>query len=138
MSTFNPSRILRIALAIDALSCLAMGAGLAIGADALAGPFGLPTPLLRAAGLVLLPCAAVLGYLASRSLAASGLVWTVVALNLGWVIESLSLLAGSFVHPTTLGSAFVLVQAAAVLVLAVIEGWANRAAARSGSRAAAF
>jgi hypothetical protein len=125
--SFPAPRVLRIALAIDGISCLAMGAGLGLGATELAGPFGLPATLLRAAGVVLLPCAALLGYLASRTLAHSGLVWAVVALNVGWALESVSLLVGSFVQPTILGSAFVLVQAVAVLALAVVEGWANRA-----------
>ena len=46
---------LRRVLALDSLSCLAMGAAAGLGAAALAPLFGLPEPLIRIAGLLLLP-----------------------------------------------------------------------------------
>ena len=46
---------LRRVLALDALSCLAMGLLMGLGAAGLAPLFGLPEPLVRFAGLALLP-----------------------------------------------------------------------------------
>ena len=57
---------LRRVLALDSLSCLAMGLLMGLGAAALAPLFGLPEPLVRIAGLALLPLAAFIGWLASR------------------------------------------------------------------------
>jgi hypothetical protein len=48
-------------------------------------------------------------------------VWTVIALNAVWVIESVWLLAGDWVQPNALGTAFVLAMAAAVAGLACLE-----------------
>jgi hypothetical protein len=49
---------LRAILALDALACLGMGAGLAALAPALAGLTDLPSAFVRAAGLALLPVGA--------------------------------------------------------------------------------
>ncbi len=55
---------LRRVLALDSLSCLAMGLAMGLGAAALAPLFGLPEPLIRLAGVALLPLAAFIGWLA--------------------------------------------------------------------------
>lgn len=121
MATIPLSPFLRRVLAVDAASCLGVGATCAAGAGVLAGPLGLPRMLLLEAGLVLLLCAAVIGWLASRREAPRGLVLAVIAGNAAWVLGSLLLLVSPFVAPTTLGALFVLAQAAAVAVLAELE-----------------
>lgn len=121
----SPSAWLRTVLWADAACCVAMGALLAAGADALAGPFGLPAALLRAAGIGLLPFAALVAWIARRGAARAG-VWLVVAANALWVVDSVALLALGGFAPSALGQAFVLGQAGAVAALAILEAQAQR------------
>jgi hypothetical protein len=108
-------------LLLDAAASGGMGLLLAVFAGPLAGLLGLPEPLLRYAGIGLLPFAAVLAYLATREQVGRGAMWAVVAINAVWVSESLFLLASGWVSPTALGTAFVLAQAAAVGLFAWLE-----------------
>lgn len=110
---------LRRVLALDALSCLAMGLFMGLGAAGLAAPFGLPEPLLRFAGLALLPLAAFIFWLSTRPNPPRPLVWVVIVGNLGWTAESFLTLGQ--VGASALGAAFVSAQALAVLGLAGLE-----------------
>ena len=110
---------LRRILALDALSCLAMGLLMGLGAATLAPLFGLPEPLVRIAGLALLPLAAFIFWLASRPAPPRPLVWIVILGNLGWTAESFAVIAQH--QPTAFGTAFVAAQALAVLGLAALE-----------------
>ena len=110
---------LRRVLALDALSCLVMGLLMGVGAGALAPLLGLPEPLVRYAGLALLPIAAFIGWLASRPNPARALVWMVIVANVGWTAESFLILGQ--VGATALGTAFVSAQALAVLGFAALE-----------------
>jgi hypothetical protein len=110
---------LRRILALDALSCLALGLAMGLGAAMLAPLFGLPEPLVRIAGLALLPLGAFIGWLASRPAPPPALVWLVILGNVGWTAESFVVLGQS--QPTGLGTAFVAAQAAAVLGLGALE-----------------
>jgi len=110
---------LRRVLALDAASCAAMGLGMSLAAAPLGARFGLPVELVRAAGLLLLPLAAFIGWLASRPAPPPLLVWLVIVGNLGWTAESFVLLGRS--DPTPLGAGFVALQALAVLGLAGLE-----------------
>ena len=65
-----------------------MGLLMALGAAALAPLFGLPEPLVRTAGLLLLPLAAFIVWLASRPAPPRALVWVVILGNVGWTAES--------------------------------------------------
>ena len=85
----------------------------------LAGLLGLPEPLLRSAGFSLLPFAVLVLYLAKRDVLPRGGVWTIIALNAGWVIASVALLF--LVAPSTIGYAFVIAQAVAVAALAEMQ-----------------
>jgi len=111
---------LRRVLALDSLSCLAMGLLMGLGAPALAPLFGLPEPLVRIAGLILLPLAACIGWLASRPAPPRALVWVVILGNLGWTAESFVLI-GQQSGITAPGTAFVAAQALTVLGLAALE-----------------
>lgn len=121
----SPAAWLRGVLWADAASCVAMGALLAAGAGALAGPFGLPAALLRAAGLGLLPFAALVAFVAARGAPRAG-AWLVVAANLLWVVDSFALLAFGGFAVSSLGQAFVIGQAGAVAALAILEAQALR------------
>jgi hypothetical protein len=110
---------LRRILALDALSCLAMGLLMGLGAAALAPLFGLPEPLVRFAGLGLLPLAGFIVWLATRPNPPRPLVWVVILGNLAWTAESFITLGQS--QATALGTTFVTAQALAVLGLAMLE-----------------
>lgn len=88
---------------------------------------GLPEPLLRIAGLVLLPYAAFVAWLGTRASPARGAVRAVIAINLLSVADSLLLLgigpALAGVAPSALGVAFVLAQAIVVAGFAAAQ-WA--------------
>jgi len=121
MSSIRSFSFLRRVLLLDALSSGAMGLGLLAGAGALSAILHLPAGLLTEAGIVLLPFAAFVGFLASREAPARAAVWLVIAMNVLWAIDSIVLLASGWVAPSALGHAFVIMQAAFVGVLAELE-----------------
>jgi hypothetical protein len=116
--SFQPSPLLRYALIGDALASGATGLLLAGGASLLTGLLGLPEQLMRYAGLFLLPYAAVVAFVGTRATVPKGVVWTIIAANAIWVVESILLLIGGWVSPTTLGIAFVTAQALIVAAFA--------------------
>jgi hypothetical protein len=77
--------------------------------------------LLVGAGLVCLAYAAALVVLVTRTTTSRGAAMAVVAGNGVWVAASLWLLVSGLVTPTLAGHGFVLMQAAAVLGLAVVQ-----------------
>ena len=117
---------LRRLLHLDAATSGATGALLAAAAPALAPPLGLPVPLLREAGIALLPFAALLVWIARAPRPARGAAWAVVAANALWVVASVALLASGAVSPTALGETFVLAQGAVVAGLAWLQSAALR------------
>lgn len=122
-------RMLRLALLGDAAACAACGVVLAAGAGTLAGPLGLPEPLLRWVGLGLLPWAAFVGLVGWPAIPARRAAWAIVVLNGLWVLDSLLLAAGAFgLAPTGLGIALILAQAALGGGFAVAQALALRPA----------
>jgi hypothetical protein len=121
MSIKPLSSFLRNVLLADAATCAAAGLLMALGAQPLQELLALPAPLLRYAGLGLLPFAAALVYLSQKPAAPAGAVLAVIAGNAAWVAASVLILAAGVIEPNRLGVAFVLAQAAAVAVLAEME-----------------
>ena len=117
----NNPVFLRRVLALDSASCAMIGLLLCLGAAPLSGLFGLGERLLFGAGLLLLPLAAFIGWLASRPAPPAPPVWLVIVGNLAWTAESLLLISTESGRITALGTAFVAVQAVAVLALALLE-----------------
>jgi hypothetical protein len=112
---------LRVVLAIDAISSLMMGLGLASTAKMLSAFTLLPPDLLFGAGISLLPFAAFVGFLAMRESPSRVAVWVVIAVNALWVVESVTLLVSNWIAPNLLGSIFIAVQAVAVGVFAELQ-----------------
>ena len=108
-------------LNFDAATCIAFGLLLVVAAAPLSGFLGLPQSLLFYAGVVLFPSAALM-LIAARKLSAP-LVGLVIAGNAAWVVASV--IVAFALEPTGFGVAFVLAQAAAVLVLLILE-WKAR------------
>lgn len=121
----SPTAILslRTILALDALTGLATALLLVASADLLSGLLGLPKDFLFMTGISLFPVAAFIGftsYIGSEKKPPTALVWGVILGNLGWVVASV-LTMEVWLQPSTLGFAFVSLQALVVLVFAVLE-----------------
>jgi hypothetical protein len=121
MPTDQSNGFLRRVLLLDAVASGGMGLLALMFATPIAGLLNLPESLLTQVGLVLLPFAAFVGYLASRSTPSRLGVWIVIGLNALWVIDSILILATGWVEPNALGYAVVIAQALAVSVFAELE-----------------
>ena len=118
------SPLLRAALLGDAAASAGMGLLLTTAAQPLASLLALPEPLLRGAGLVLLPCAGLAAWLGAQPRLPRWMVRGVVGINLLWALDSLLFLLLGLAAPNRLGTTFVLLQAAAVLGFALLQ-WAG-------------
>jgi len=121
MTSIRASSLLRRVLIVDAVSSGAMGIAMIAFAELLANLLQLPVELISEAGIVLLPFAAFVGFVASRSEPARLAVWAIIAINIVWVVDSIVLLFTGWVAPNAFGYTVVIAQAAAVLVLADLE-----------------
>lgn len=113
--------LLSRALLADGVVSGATGALMFAAAGPLSPLLGLQSPLLRTAGLSLLPFAALLVYLAVRPRVPRPLVWGIVGYNLLWALDSLLLLTTGWVAPTLWGYLFTVVQALAVAAFAGLQ-----------------
>lgn len=125
MHWLMPSLALRRALWADAF--VSGGAGLLqlAGGASLAARLGLPEPLVWATGLFMLLYVATLLWLARGQPIASWWVAVIVYGNAAWAAACVAIWALGGVLPTTLGVAYLLLQAAAVFALAAWQfvGW---------------
>jgi hypothetical protein len=115
------SAFLRYVLFADALVSGATGALMAGAAGVLEPSLQVPAPLLRIAGLALLPYAAFVAVLARRDGLPAGAVWAVVACNAIWAVDCVALLFTGWIDPTLLGVAFILMQALVVAAFAELQ-----------------
>ena len=118
-ASLDRSIFLRRVLLVDAATCMATGALLALARAPLAALLGLPGTLLLYAGVSLFPCAALMLWVARREPLARAAAWLVVVGNALWVLGSAALLV--VYSPTALGDVFVIAQALAVALLAELE-----------------
>ncbi len=117
---------LRLALLGDAAASGATGLLLATAAGPLAPLLELPTPLLRDAGLVLLPYAAFVAWAGTRDRPPRWAVRAAIIINLLWAADGALLLAVGPIAPSEFGFAFVLAQALVVLGFAIAQWSALR------------
>jgi hypothetical protein len=111
--------LLRTVLKLDAAASGAMGVLLAAGAGLLSGPLGSSVPVLVGVGLFLIAFAAAVWVVATRPTISRPAVWTLIVLNLVWVVESIVFATGDAL--TGLGTVLVVAQAAAVVLFADLE-----------------
>ena len=124
--------LLRLALKLDAVATGALAVlGLAA-ASLLDGLLGTPASLLWPIGLALLVYAAAIWVIGTRPRISRPAAWSAVVLNLLWVAASVATVLAGWLPLTTLGTAFVLIQAVAVLVFADLQYLGLRRA-RSGA-----
>lgn len=113
--------VLRRTLQVDSLTGLMMAASHLLATQALSGWLGLPPVWLHLSAAIALGAALLAGALSRQSTPAPALTLLLAAGNLLWVLASVWLVWAAPVALTTLGQAWVLIQAATVLVLAVLE-----------------
>ncbi len=113
--------LLRRALWLDAIVSGAFGLLGLVATGWLSTRFGVPEGLLRGAAAVMVPWVALLVTLATRATIASAAVNLVITVNLLWAVASVGVLLSGAVSPTTLGTLFVLVQAAGVVLFAALQ-----------------
>jgi len=119
--SLSPDSFIRRTLLLDAAMSGACAVLLVAGAGTLAGLLGLPEDLLFTSGLVLVPFVGLLVWLMRAGSPSAIGVRAVIAINLAWVAASAALLISGLVDPTPFGTAFVIVQAVAVLVFAELQ-----------------
>jgi len=122
-SHFGDDRLalLRASLKLDAIATGLVGAAALAGGPLVADLLGLPATLLVAVGAFLVPYAALVWVAgASRALVRRG-ARAAIWVNLLWVVLSVAALALGWLAPTVLGTAVVLLQAAAVAVFAALQ-----------------
>lgn len=107
---------LRYVLLADGVASGATGLLMIAGAGVLDSVLGVPSVLLREAGLVLIPYVAFVTYVGTRASISRPAVQVIIACNALWAAGSVLLLVTDYVAPTALGYAFVIAQAAVVAV----------------------
>jgi len=119
--TLNSAATLRLLLTVDAFISGATGAAMIAAADMLEPLLNVPAMVMRSAGVMLLPFAAMVFFFSRREQLTRSRVWVVIALNIAWVVASVLVLVSGWIQPTTLGLAFVLFQAVVVAGLAELQ-----------------
>ncbi|GAA4419625.1 hypothetical protein [Acidovorax lacteus] len=123
MFTIQPSTLRRV-LWLDAGTGFGMAASHLLGAGPIAQWTGLPEALVALAGALSLLAACFMAWVASRPQLPQPGVRAIVLGNFVWVAASAWLAWGAGLPLTTVGTAWVLLQGLAVLVLAELE-WAG-------------
>ena len=117
----QPASLLRLALLADAAVSGATGLVMMAGAGYVDGLLGVPSAVLRYAGLSLLPFAALVVFVATRERISRPAAWAIVAYNALWAVDSVVLMASGWIAPTALGYAFIAFQAVIVAAFAELQ-----------------
>ena len=128
-SILSSPNFLRNVLRVDALSCIACGALQVAFPAAMARLLNLPEGLIAYTGEFLLVYAAVVAFVSTRNSFPRGVIWTLVAGNVGWALACVLLLVSGGVSPSMPGVAYVVMQALTVAVLAELQYFGVRRAA---------
>jgi hypothetical protein len=128
-SILSSPNFLRNVLRVDALSCIACGALQVAFPAAMARLLNLPEGLIAYTGEFLLVYAAIVAFVSTRNPLARGVIWGLVAGNIGWALACVLLLITGQVAPSMLGMAYVVMQAMTVAVLAELQYFGLRRSA---------
>ncbi|TWJ17112.1 hypothetical protein LX16_0027 [Stackebrandtia albiflava] len=126
----DSTRFLRGALRLDAVGTFAFGAALAFGGGPLADPLGLPAAVLHGLGVFLLLFTGLVGWLSFRDRIPTWTVWTIIAANVVWAVDTVVMLVAGLWPLTGMGVAFFAAGAVAVAVFAELEFIGLRRATR--------
>jgi hypothetical protein len=126
LNTLTSATGLRRVLAFDAISGAGTGA-LQLGLTGLLSQYlGLSASLLQGSGFAIFVFVALAGWLAMQSAPPRAVLAALVVGNFAWVAACLALLLGGAPAVTSLGVAYLIVQAVVVLVLAELQWMALR------------
>jgi hypothetical protein len=114
-----PASLLRLALRLDAVVTGLNGAAYLLAAGPLSGLLGLPAGWLRGVGVFLLAYAAAVWLVGTRPTPSA--VRTVVAANALWAAGSVAAVLAGLGSPTTVGAAWLVLQALVVAAFAVLQ-----------------
>jgi hypothetical protein len=117
----RPSSFLRFALLADAIASGGTGLLLTFFSGALEGLLQVPSSLLFYSGLILVPYAALIGYLSRRETLPRWSVFAVIVCNVLWALDSVLLTFSGWIAPTALGYAFIMMQAIVVFAFAEMQ-----------------
>jgi len=106
-------------LAVDAATCVLMGAALLVATSGLAALLQLPHDLLFWSGLALFPIALCMALLSRQARPSTAGMWLVVLGNAAWVAGSLLVILVT--RPNGLGVGFILLQGGVVSILTLLE-----------------
>jgi hypothetical protein len=118
--------LLRLVLKLDAVATGAVGLLLLAADPALDGLLGLPISLLMPVKLFLIGYAAAIWVVATRPRVSRPAAWTAIAINLVYTVDTIVVEVSGWFALTVLGTAFVLLQAAAVALFAAAQFYALR------------
>jgi hypothetical protein len=121
MRTVSPSPLLKTALVADAVVTGAAAVLQLTAASWLSELLVLPRALLIESGAFLVAYTALLIVLARSARVPSAIIAIIILGNVGWAVGCAALLITDTLSPSGLGVAFVIMQAAAVLVFATLE-----------------
>ena len=114
-------RLLRLALGVDAVVSAANGLAYVLAAGALDSLLGLPASLLRPVGLFMIAYGALVWLIGTRRPIVDPAVAVVIGANASWVALSLVLVALDAFGPTTVGAAWLVLQALTVAAFAILQ-----------------
>ena len=126
MKTAQTVFALKPLIAIDAITCAAMGVALVFASAPMGELTGIPASLLYWAGVLLLPVAAFMAWVSRSANPPAWAVNLVILSNGAWVAASLFLPVAGMITPNLFGWVFLVGQAAAVTVLTGLEVRASR------------
>lgn len=112
---------LRTALAIDATASGVSGLLFTFAASFIADWMALPVGLVFWIGIFMFPWTALLATAARQAILSRVALMGIIAVNALWVVASFGIMLGGVVDPTTLGIAFITVQAIGVAVFAELQ-----------------
>ena len=121
MPGIRSNLFLRRAMLADAAISGATALLMIAGAGLAARLLSLPEPLLRYAGLILVPYVAFVVFAGTRETISTPAVWTIIVSNVLWAAASILVLVTGWVSPNALGYAFVIAQAAIVALFAEVQ-----------------
>ena len=119
--TLAISNFLRRALVVDAVVTGATAVLLVVAAGILGPWLEVPEPLLRYAGVALIPFVIYVAFVARRDVVPRPSVLAIIGLNFAWVAASLWLLLGGPIQPNAVGYAFIIAQALVVALFAEVQ-----------------
>lgn len=125
------TRLLRLALRLDAVATGAVGAAALIGCAALDPVLGLPVAFLAGIGAFLVVYAVFVARVGSAPAPNRKAVRAVIGGNLAWFALSVVTAAAGWLDPTGLGTVMIVVQAVAVLGFADVQLYGLRKARTS-------